>query len=321
MGPTEGQARAAGPLAEATGDTARGLVASIRRLAVHDGPGIRTIVFMKGCPLRCVWCAAPETQLPGREILHYPERCLGCELCRQACPEGAIAVASDADRRIDRSRCTLCGRCVEACAAEALQMPAREMSAAEVLAEVERDRMFYRHSGGGVTISGGEPLMQPAFTSALLRSCRQAGLHTAMETSGLQSWEVFAATLVDLDLLLYDLKLMDPEAHRQYTGASNERILENLERAVARGIPTVVRIPVIPGFTDQDSNILAMRQLLRGIGPIRRIDLLPYHRLGEAMYARLGREYALSLPLVTDERLEHVAGLLQAAGFVVQVGG
>jgi pyruvate formate lyase activating enzyme len=192
---------------------------------------------------------------------------------------------------------------------------------AEVLVEAERDRVFYRHSGGGVTLSGGEPLVQPGFTSALLRGCRQAGLHTAVETSGFQSWDVLAAVLDELDLLLYDLKLMDPDAHRRHTGVSNEQILGNLERAAARGIPIIVRVPVIPGFTDEDSNFTAMRRFLQGIGPIRRIDLLPYHRLGEATYARMGREYTLRIPLAAEERLEQIAALFRAGGFLVQIGG
>jgi len=301
---------------------AAGLVSSVRRLAIHDGPGIRTVVFLKGCQLCCLWCAAPETQSSGRDVVFYPERCLACDRCRAACPEEAIRVDAAGRRSLDRARCTLCGQCAEVCYAEALTMPAAWRTVGEVLAEVLCDRVFYDRSGGGVTVSGGEPLQQAEFTAALLRACKREGLHTAMETSGFQDWDVFERTLTDLDLLLYDLKAMDPEKHLRFTGASNERILENLRRAVSRGVATIIRVPVIPGFNDDEKNFQTMGRFLAGIGPIQRVDLLPYHRFGEATYGRLGREYALAtIPLMTDERLEELAGILHGHGLRVQIGG
>jgi pyruvate formate lyase activating enzyme len=303
-------------------DHVAGLVSAVRRLAIHDGPGIRTVVFLKGCQLCCLWCAAPETQSPGQDVVFYPERCLACDRCRAVCPEGAIHVDAAGRRSLDRARCTLCGQCVEACYAEALTMPAVRRTVREVLAEVVRDRVFYDRSGGGVTLSGGEPLQQAEFTAALLGACKREGLHTAMETSGFQEWDAFARTLTDLDLLLYDLKAMDPEKHLRFTGVSNERILDNLRRAVSRGVATVIRVPVIPGFNDEEENFQTMGRLLAGIGPIQRVDLLPYHRFGEATYARLGRAYALDgISLMPDERLEELAGILRGQGFQVQIGG
>ena len=299
-----------------------GLVSAVRRLAIHDGPGIRTVVFLKGCQLCCLWCAAPETQSSGRDVVFYPERCVACDRCRAVCPEGAVHVDAAGGRSLDRARCTLCGQCVEACYAEALTMPAVRRTVREVLAEVARDRVFYDRSGGGVTISGGEPLQQAEFTAALLRACKGEGLHTAMETSGFQEWDAFARTLTDLDLLLYDLKAMDPEKHMRFTGVPNERVLDNLRRAVSRGVATVIRVPVIPGFTDDEENFQTMGRFLAGIGPIQRVDLLPYHRFGEATYRRLGREYALAtIPLMTDERMEELAGILRGHGLKVQIGG
>jgi len=299
-----------------------GLVSSVRRLAIHDGPGIRTVVFLKGCQLCCLWCAAPATQSSDREVVFYPERCLACDRCRAVCPEGAIGVDAAGRRSLDRARCTLCGQCAEACYAEALTMPAARRTVGEVLAEVLRDRVFYDRSGGGVTVSGGEPLQQVEFTAALLRACKREGLHTAMETSGFQEWGVLERTLTDLDLLLYDLKAMDPEKHLRFTGASNDRILENLRCAVSRGVATIIRVPVISGLNDDDENFQTMGRFLAGIGPIQRVDLLPYHRFGEATYGRLGREYTLpTIPLVSDETLEELSGILRGHGLKVQIGG
>lgn len=299
-----------------------GTVSGIRRLAIHDGPGIRTIVFFKGCPLRCLWCAAPETQSPNRELLFYPERCLSCNNCVQACPEDAISVSANENRTINRSRCTVCGKCVEACYAEALRVVGEVRTVGQVLAEVERDRIFYEHSGGGMTISGGEPLQQVEFTRALLHACKKAGFHTALETCGFQSWELFETTLGDLDLLLYDVKQMDPEKHKRFTGVSNEIILSNLKKAVATGVKTVIRVPVIPGFNDDDEDISAMGAFLQRIDRIERVDLLPYHRLGEEMYGRLDREYTLrDLSLKSERELQHIAKILMKGGFQVQVGG
>ena len=297
-----------------------GFVSRVRRLAIHDGPGIRSIVFLKGCPLRCAWCAAPETQAEQPDLEHFPERCVVCDECRHVCPEGAVRIGADGRRSIDRHTCTLCGRCVEVCYAEALNLVGARRTVADVLAEVERDRVFYNRSGGGVTLSGGEPLHQPAFTRALLRACRLAGLHTAMETSGHSSWEALCSTLPDLNLLFYDLKHMDPRKHEALTGASNDRILDNLRRVARTGVPTVIRVPVIPGVNDDTDNVRALARFVHDAGSIRQIDLLPYHRLGEATYARLGRTYGLALSLVGEDQLDRLAGILRSEGFRVTVG-
>jgi pyruvate formate lyase activating enzyme len=299
-----------------------GLVSSIRRMAVHDDPGIRTVVFLKGCPLCCAWCAAPETQSSGRDLVHYPERCIACDQCRSVCTEEAIRVDAEGGRLLDRGRCTLCGECVEVCYAEALTMPGLRRTVAEVVAECVRDRAFYARSGGGVTISGGEPLQQAEFTTGLLAACKREKVHTALETSGFQRWEIFERLLGGLDLLLYDLKVMDPERHLRLVGVSNELTLENLRRALEHGVPTIIRVPVVAGHTDDDENCRAMAKFLRGLPAIQRIDLLPYHRLGENTYARLGRTYALSgIPPVSDERLAGLAAILLDAGFAVQIRG
>jgi pyruvate formate lyase activating enzyme len=299
-----------------------GMVSSVRRLAIHDGPGIRTIIFLKGCPLCCLWCAAPETQSSDREVVFSPERCLACDRCRAVCPVAAIRVDADGRRSLDRAVCTLCGACVEACYTEALTISGERRTVAEVVAKCVRDRVFYEHSGGGVTLSGGEPLAQPAFTAALLRALKGAGLHTAMETSGFAPWEVLDRSLVDLDLLLYDLKILDAEAHRRWTGVPNEPILANLQRVIARGFPTIIRVPVIAGLTDGIVHIRALGRFLADTGPVQRVDLLPYHRLGEGMYPRLGRAYGLrDVPLVPEDTLNALAMDLRTHGFAVQIGG
>jgi pyruvate formate lyase activating enzyme len=303
-------------------DKITGIVSKIQRLAIHDGPGIRTIVFLKGCPLECLWCSSPETQSSHPDLLYYPERCLSCGCCVEVCPEKVILISPQGEKTLDRSRCTFCRNCVDVCHAGALQMIGEEKTVSQVLSEVERDRIFYEHSGGGVTISGGEPLHQVEFARALLKACREAALHTAMETSGFQSWELFKTTLPFLDLLLYDLKQMDPVRHKKFTGVSNELILSNLEKALADGVLTIIRFPVVPGFNDDVKNVRAMCDFLHRIRPVVQVDLLPYHRFGEAMYDRLGRTYKLSdVGPKQEEELAHIAQIFIEEGFRVQSGG
>lgn len=299
-----------------------GIVSSIQRLAIHDGPGIRTIVFLKGCSLKCPWCSSPETQSFEEEILFYRERCLGCNKCLEVCPEKAILLSPGGQRVLVRSRCTVCGECTEVCHGQALRIVGERKSVEQVLQEVGRDRSFYQNSGGGVTISGGEPLQQASFTRALLHACRAAGFHTAMETSGYKSWRLMKETLSHLDLLLIDLKQMDPKKHKELTGVSNKVILNNLKKAVGAGVQTVIRIPVIPGCNDDVQNIMAMCRFLKQIDQIKRIDLLPYHRFGEATYGRLGRSYSLEdLEPKTEKDLEPIADTFSHEGFEVQIGG
>jgi pyruvate formate lyase activating enzyme len=299
-----------------------GMVTKIQRLAIHDGPGIRTLVFLKGCPLRCLWCSSPETQSNEPEILFSPERCIGCGECLKACVPKALGNSAGGRRTFDRSRCTLCGACLEVCYAEALQAIGRPMTISEVLAEVERDRTFYQYSDGGVTVSGGEPLQQPEFTRGLLAACKGVGLSTALETSGYQSWEFFDPVLPHLDLLLFDLKHMDPERHHRITGVSNELILANLKKVLDRGVETVIRYPVVPGLNDEEANVRALAHFLHRAGSVQRIDLLAYHRMGEATYRRLGRPYFLAdIEPPTEDQLAAIAQILTREGFQVNLGG
>lgn len=300
----------------------KGLIFDVERFALHDGPGVRTTVFFKGCPLSCWWCHNPEAISPRPELVRFASRCIGCGECLRVCSHGAHELRPDGTRVHHPQRCTLCGRCVEACDAGALVMEGRQVTVDELMAQLRRDEPFYRDSGGGVTLSGGEPLLQHEFALALLRACKAEGLHTALDTSGLAPWTVLAALLPYADLVLYDVKQIDDSGHRQHTGRANGRILANLERLAASGTPVVVRLPIVPGVNDADGDIARTAAFLAGIGGICRVDLLAYHELGRAKYARLGRPYRLpDLAPPSPERMAAFAEVLRARGLDARVGG
>jgi len=263
-----------------------GLVFDIQRFCLHDGPGIRTTVFLKGCTLRCRWCHNPESIFPRPELYFWPQRCIRCGACARACARGAIA--RDRPRRILRRRCDACGECARACPATALEMIGRVMTVDQVLAALLRDEPFYRTSGGGVTLSGGEPLAQPEFALEAMGACRSGGLHVALDTAGNVPESVFAAGAEAADLVLLDLKHPDPEVHRHFTGASNERVMRNLAWLARCGRSFVARVPVIPGFNNSPEILLALARLAADSNAAE-LHLLPYHPLGEPKRRRLGR--------------------------------
>ncbi len=301
-----------------TADLLQGWVFDIQRYSINDGPGIRTTVFLKGCPLGCLWCDNPESQSKMPELLYLPSLCTNCQRCVAVCSTGATTVGSNGQIQIDRSLCQVCGKCLEACLSEARVIIGKLMSVEEVFEIVRKDTLFYRNSGGGVTASGGEPVHQPEFVRALLTRCQGAGLHTALDTCGFGEWNTLEDILEHVDLVLFDLKHMDTEMHRRLTGVGNEIILQNLERT-AKLKPVIVRIPLIPGHTDSKANIEASGQFLSRIG-VSRVDVVPYHQLGVGKYQRLGRQYALSdVAACSDEREEICMQILERCGLEVSV--
>ncbi len=302
------------------GSEPTGVVFNIMRFAVHDGPGIRTTVFFKGCPLDCWWCHNPEGQQYQAEPMYFEERCRHCGGCVEICPEQAV-YSVNGTVHTDRARCLRCGTCVEACAAAAREICGRTVSVEELVAEIEKDVVFFDDSHGGVTLSGGEPMAQPRFAIAVLRACRERRIHTTVETCGFAHPLIFKTVAENADLVLFDLKVLDRGKHRQYTGVFNDQILSNFEAMVAGGRPLVVRIPVVPGVNDSEEDACQFARFLAR-STVSRVDLLPYHRIGSDKYRRLGvpgRLGDLSQP--SPEELERFARPLREAGLSVRIGG
>jgi len=299
-----------------------GRIFDIKRYSIHDGPGIRTTVFLKGCALRCLWCHNPESIDPGPELMHWPARCKRCDSCIKACPIGAISKGAAGAVVIDRAKCDLCGACAEACLYDAMQMVGREMSVEGVLAEVEKDKIFYEQSGGGVTLSGGDPFVQSAFAEALLDGCRERGMRTAIDTAGMSSDGVLDRLAAKTDLVLYDLKCMDEARHREMTGASNAPVLENLRRLAVRGTEIWISIPLVRGVNDDDGNIRRTIDFLRSLGTVKRVGLLPYHSGGLEKARRIGKEKDFRrFEQPSEERLAAIEAAFREAGFEVRRGG
>jgi pyruvate formate lyase activating enzyme len=297
-----------------------GRVFRIARFSVHDGPGIRTTVFLKGCPLRCAWCHSPESQRPEPQLAFHQDRCVACGTCIPACAEGAIA--SEAGVVVlDRARCRVCGACAEACPSGAREVVGRAWASDDLLATLARDEVFFDESGGGVTFSGGEPLVQAAFLAEMLRLCRGRGIHTAVDTCGMADRAAFDEIAPLADLFLFDVKAADDVRHRAITGASNAVIVDNLRRLASRGARIRARFPCVPDLTADDENVGQVGRLLAEVG-VRAVDLLPYHRAGTAKHARLGIEDpAPSLRVPTKEEVARAAATLAACGLQVHVGG
>lgn len=300
----------------------KGIVFNIQHYCIHDGPGIRTNVFVKGCPLRCQWCANPESQQKMPQLMYLEDKCVGCGVCIETCEKGAIVRREDTPDKVrtDRSKCVNCGRCVEHCPGKAREISGGEMTAGEAFREVEGDRLFYG-SDGGVTVTGGEALTQPEFTKALVTLCHRAGITTAVETCGAVTWQVMEPVLRETDTVLYDIKQMDSALHREYTGVGNERILENLERISRESHCTlVVRCPVIPGCNDQPENFHALGRFLKEKAiRCQEIHLLPYHNLGVGKRQELEPEEAGFVGRTpTEEEMEAKREVLRGYGFEVK---
>lgn len=290
----------------------RARIIGIKHLAVHDGPGIRSTVFFKGCPLRCRWCHNPESVRPEPELALRRGNCVGCRACAAVCSCHQFVGNSHV---IDRKRCIGCGRCVDACLFNALTLYGQEMSVDEVLQEVLRDRIFYAEGGGGVTVSGGEPLLHPDFCAELFRRLRAEGIPCAVDTCGEVPWQAFAAVLPYAQLFLYDIKAMDSGRHRRLTGQGNERILDNLRHLDEAGADIEVRMPVIPTLNDAQEEFAAAGRLLSGLRHLRGVRLLAYHAFARSKYESL--DHTVTLPEVappTPEQRRSLAEILEAAG-------
>lgn len=299
---------------------------NIQSYSIHDGPGIRVTVFVKGCPLRCVWCANPESNLAEPQLMTYGSKCTGCGRCVTVCPLGAISLR-ETDGRLreltDRNLCRDCGACTAVCPSEARELAGEEMTVRQVLDRVLKDKLFLDASGGGMTISGGECLMHPDFSQALLHAAKQEGLHTAVESCSFASRDVVDRVFCHVDLALLDIKHMDSEKHKEYTGVPNEQILDNIRHIYHDlKVPVTVRVPCIPGCNDSDENIAATAAFVANeLGADVAIHLLPYHRMGEAKNESLGKSMNLSIEIPDSAHMERLRQLVESFGLTAQIGG
>lgn len=278
----------------------KGVVFNIQRYSINDGPGIRTCVFLKGCPLNCRWCHNPESKSPKPELSYSAAKCIGCGKCAAVCPNGCHTFA-DGIHAIDRTSCIACGKCVNACIG-ALDLFGKMMTVDEVIAEAIKDKPFYAESGGGITFTGGEPFAQPKFLLALLKEAKKQGLHVCIETSGYVQHEILADAMNYVDVFLFDYKETDAERHAEYTGVRNEKILENLCYLAENGKEIVLRCPIIPGYNDRDEHFSAIASLADKYEGITHVDIEPYHPLGKTKAAQIGKEYPLGeLEMVNKE--------------------
>jgi len=288
----------------------KGLIFDIQRFSLHDGPGIRTTVFLKGCPLACLWCHNPESRSSAPEIAFYKAKCIGCGRCADACRHDALLPSDD---RIDRSKCRVCGKCAGVCPSEALRMVGRVATVSEILDTAMRDAAFYERSGGGVTLSGGEPLQQYEFSLALLKACRERGLHTVVDTCGLGPWEQVAGLASLADLFLYDIKVVDSAKHERLCKADNSIILDNARRLAAEGMEIIFRTPIMPGLNDAPDDLRLLGEFILSLPGEQKLELLPYHRIGRGKYEALGMRYPLDDASAPDD-LDAQKAVLAAMG-------
>lgn len=294
------------------------MIFNIQKCSIHDGNGLRTLVFFKGCPLHCLWCANPESQSYREEIMEVPRKCIHCGACQRVCANSAISLIDDTFL-IDRALCKKCLKCVDVCYAQSKELVGEEMDVNQVFKEIYKDRLYYELFGGGVTFSGGEPLTHPRFLTEIAKKCKHARINTAIETCGCGNYEEFKEALPYIDDIFFDIKHADSEVHRQLTGAGNEGTISNLKAISNHGIPITVRTPVVPGYNDAAASIAAIASLIKDIAAVKEYELLPYHNLGSGKYASLGRPYPLEG--VNPPAEEQIVQLVKLSNQILQPFG
>lgn len=297
------------------------VITEIERFALYDGPGIRTAVFLKGCPLHCVWCHNPECIRPEAQLRVQWKKCVGCKACTAVCPQAMHSFSASGEHRVAFSRCVQCGACTAACPTGALSFFGKEMTVEEVMAVVRRDRRYYEKSGGGLTVSGGEPMARLPFLAALLAAAKNEGFHTAVETSGFASRQAFETILPLTDLFLFDFKESDPVLHRQFTGQENGPILDQLSFLVSHGAEIILRCPIIPSCNDREAHFIGIADLLCRFPAIRRCECMAYHTLGIAKYREIGEEYTLEAQPLSEKRKEEILKTINARSPVQAIWG
>lgn len=296
-----------------------GVLFNIQRYSLHDGPGIRTIAFFKGCPLSCKWCSNPESQRPKPELIFKASDCVNCGKCADVCKAGAISRSNP--HFIDRDKCIECGACVDVCPTGALEIKGKRMSVEQVLLELKKDENLFRRAGGGITLSGGEALAQPEFARELLKGCKEKGWHTAIETTGFATKQTIDEVFPFIDLALVDIKAINPSVHREGTGVDNRAMLENILR-ISFITKVIVRVPVIPGFNDNEEEIQAIGEFAQLMSNVDTIHLLPYHNYGENKYSLLGRIYPMGNTTSNpDEKIQQLKRKVESMGFACHIGG
>lgn len=299
----------------------KGNIFNIQKYSIHDGPGIRTTVFFKGCPLKCQWCHNPESQNFNKEVMFFKDKCIECGFCLKVCKNNALYFEENSIK-INTDKCNICGDCCEECPTTARSMVGEEKSCDDVLKEILKDKIFYDESGGGVTFSGGEPLSQGEFLKTLLIKCKNKGINTTVDTSGFGDKELIEDIATYVDLFLYDLKIIDNEKHKKYIGVSNEIILNNLKALKNLNKRVFIRIPIIPTINDGNKDIDDFITTLKNIGVFEQINLLPYHNISSEKYRRLNKKYELTnINVPSDEKMEEIKKIFENEGFKVKIGG
>ena len=300
------------------GDNKKGVIFNIQKFSLHDGPGTRSIVFFKGCPMSCLWCSNPESQKVKPQIMYNKSLCISCKQCENICERDAIKIGRN--KIIDDSKCESCLKCAENCLTEALEVVGKTVTVSDVIEELKKDSIHYRRSGGGITLSGGETLLQPDFAVELLKECKSYGWHTAIETAMYVDSTAVKKVIPYIDLVMVDIKHMDSKIHEKFTGVPNEKILQNIKIADNIAKEMIIRVPVIEGFNSSEENIKAIAEFAKELKTVKQIDLLPYHNYGENKYEAIGEEYALKgLKSPTEEKMNCYKEIVENIGLICTI--